>query len=185
MTGLELVWVALLPVIESLEKLGVSHHVGGSVASSLLAIARSTQDVDLVADLETDHVSPFAESLEGAYYVDEQAVMDAVRRRASFNTLHVASMFKVDVFVSRRDRFSQLNAERRVSIEIPELNRSITTCSPEDIVLHKLDWFQQGDGISHRQWEDALNVLRFHGPALDRGYLRKWAELLERALGES
>ena len=42
---------ALLPVIEAFNRLGVPYYLGGSLASSLYGVARTTLDADLVADL--------------------------------------------------------------------------------------------------------------------------------------
>ena len=75
--------------------------VGGSVASSLHGIPRSTQDVDLVADLLEIHVDPFATKLEEAFYVSRDAIRDAVLRRSSFNLIHLEAMTKVDVFAQK------------------------------------------------------------------------------------
>ena len=43
--------LALAPVADALEALGVDYRVSGSVASSALGVGRSTLDIDLVADL--------------------------------------------------------------------------------------------------------------------------------------
>ncbi len=56
-------------------------------------------DVDLVADLRSEHVRPLVEQLQAAYYVDDQAVFGAIKRRSSFKLIHLATMLKVDVFV--------------------------------------------------------------------------------------
>ena len=45
--------------------------MGGSVASS----ARTTLDVDLVADLRGAHVTPFVEWLQADYYVDADMIV--------------------------------------------------------------------------------------------------------------
>lgn len=49
----------------------VNYRVGGSVASS----ARTTLDVDLVADLRGAHVTPFVEWLQADYYVDADMIV--------------------------------------------------------------------------------------------------------------
>jgi hypothetical protein len=76
--------LALLPVVEAFEELGVASRVGGSVASSALGVPRSTLDVDVVCELEERHARPLAERLAGAFYVDGDMIRDAVARRASF-----------------------------------------------------------------------------------------------------
>lgn len=191
MIGSPDLWPALLPVVEALEDLGVPYHVGGSIASSFTGIARATQDADLVADLQAQHVAPFARSLEGTYYADAERIAHAVRRRTSFNVIHLETMYKVDVFISKHTPFARENMARRVALEIPGLGRSLYLASPEDIVLHKLLWYADASGVSDRQWYDLQGVLRLQGRKLDFGYLQSWAErlgvadLLDRAFREA
>jgi len=184
-------WTALLPVVDALEALGVPYHVGGSVASSFVGIARATQDADLVADLRPEHAAPLAQALTGTYYADPERIAHAVRTRRSFNVIHLGTAYKVDVFVSKDTPFARENMARRVSHEVPGLARSLYFSSPEDIVLHKLLWYTEGGGVSDRQWYDLQGVLRLQAKTLDHGYLRSWAdrlgvtELLEQALKEA
>ena len=178
--------VALM-VGEVLDDLGVPWLVGGSVASSLHGIPRSTQAVDLVADLRGVHVAAFTSALQDRFYVDAQAVMGAVRRRASCNLIHLDTMTKVDVFVSRTDPLSRGEMSRRQYFEIEEGVR-LPLASAEDIVLQKLAWFQKGGGVSERQWRDVQGVLRVRANDLDLVYIREaaagegLAELLDEAL---
>ena len=44
---------ALDPVADAFDAVGVVYRIGGSVASSALGVARSSIDVDLVADLRS------------------------------------------------------------------------------------------------------------------------------------
>ncbi|HEX3529476.1 MAG TPA: hypothetical protein VH988_20650 [Thermoanaerobaculia bacterium] len=184
-------WQALIPVVDALEALGVPWHVGGSVASSFVGVARATQDADLVADLRPEHAEPFVLALQGTYYVDRERVDHAIQTRRSFNAIHLATVYKVDVFIAKTTPFARQNMARRVSLEVPGLGRSLWFSSPEDIVLHKLLWYADGGGVSDRQWYDLQGVLRLQGPRLDFSYLQTWAEslgisdLLTRALKEA
>jgi hypothetical protein len=89
-------WDALLPVIDALAALAVPYLVGGSVASSAMGVVRATLDVDLVADLHLEHAEPLTVALAQDYYVDGDMIKDAIRRRGSFNVIHLPTMFKVD-----------------------------------------------------------------------------------------
>ncbi len=187
----EPVAVTLL-VIEALDALGVPYLIGGSLASAVHGVARATADADLVADLRPEHAQPLAQALEGAFYVDVEAIHDAIRRRSSFNVIHLETMFKVDVFVRKSRPFDQAQFERRVAQVIAtEPERAAYVASAEDIVLTKLEWFRIGGEVSERQWRDVLGVLKVQGERLDRDYLRRWAtalevsDLLERALSEA
>ena len=77
---------ALEPVIEAFDALGIRYRIGESVASSAYGIASATLDVDLVADLDKNHIRPLVERLREAYYIDEDRVRDAVSRRSSFSS---------------------------------------------------------------------------------------------------
>lgn len=184
-------WAAVLPIVDVLEALDVGYYVGGSLASSHCGVARATQDADLVADLAPGHATPFIDALQDRYYLSPDRVQSAVRQRKSFNMIHLETSFKVDVFVLTRDAFAQAAMERRMPFEISESGRVLDFCAPEDIVLHKLNWFDVGNRVSDRQWTDLQGVLRLQGECLDLDYLRVWAErlglldLLEKALADA
>jgi hypothetical protein len=188
LSGRDLV-AALAPVVDEFDRLGVPYHVGGSVASSAHGIARATLDVDIVAELRPEHSHDLASRLSGGYYLDEEAVSSAIRRAESFNLVHLASMIKIDVFVPSGRPFD-VEAQRRARPERlgSESSREFFVKSPEDVILAKLDWYRLGGGVSTRQWDDVLGVLKAQQPSLDLVYLRRWArelgiaEILERAL---
>ena len=180
-----------LELVSGLEELGLDYVVGGSVASSLHGIPRATQDIDIVVVLWGKDVDGFAKRFESSFYVDRDMVMDAIKRRASFNIIHLATMYKVDVFVADRSDLVREELSRRLAVELGEPPRTVWVCSAEDIVLQKLDWYEQGNRISDRQWLDVQGVLKVQGARLDLSYLRRWADakglsdLLKKALQEA
>lgn len=181
---------ALAPVVEMLERLGVRYRVGGSVASSALGVPRSTLDVDIACELGLAHVANFVAGLREGYYVDADMISDAIRRRATFNLVHLATMLKVDVFIRKGRAFDAQAFERvtRRPLDIAQGARSFDLTTAEDIILHKLEWYRLGGEISERQWLDLVGVLKVQATAIDVAYLRRWArelgveDLLERAL---
>ena len=62
--------------------------------------------------------------------------------------------------------------------------------SAEDVILRKLEWYQQSGGVSDRQWSDIVGIVRTQGERLDLDYLRQWAaalgvaDLLDSALDQ-
>ncbi|MBA4158489.1 MAG: hypothetical protein H0X65_13575 [Gemmatimonadetes bacterium] len=168
-----------LDLAETLDRLGVPYLVSGSLASSLHGIPRATQDVDLVASLRPEHVAPLVAALEGEFYLDAPAIREAVRQQASFNVIHLETMFKADIFVAGDDAVTREEMARRQRFMIyEEPRRELVVASPEDIVIQKLHWFRLGDEASERQWNDALGVIKVQGPQLDRGYLDRIARLM-------
>jgi len=99
----------------------------------------------LVADVDAD------------YYVDEELVRDAVRRRASFQIVQKRGFHRIDVFVKRDEPFADEQHHRRR-------------------VLQKLVCYRKGDEVSDLQWR-VLGVLKVN-PDLDRLYSTQWAEEL-------
>lgn len=183
---------ALRPVADALDALGVRYYLGGSIASSAHGIARASLDVDVIAALEPQHVEPLASRLLSAYYVPLDRLRSAVAARSSCNFIHLATMFKIDVFVSKGRAFDEQAAERARPEAIDESADAprFSVASPEDTVLSKLEWFRLGGETSERQWGDIVGVLKVTHHA-DREYLRRWAlslgvaDLLERALADA
>ena len=166
-----------------LDQINVRYVVAGSLASSVYGIPRVTQNVDLVADLKIHQAGAFADLLGEDFYVDVDMITDTIERRASFNVVHLASMFKADVFISQDDLWSveELLRAREETFDVAEKLVTIRFASPEDTLLHKLIWYRMGNEISDRQWSDVVGVLKVQGQDLDYQYLRHWAELLDVA----
>jgi hypothetical protein len=180
-----------MQVVQALEAVEAPYFITGSLASAIFGPARSTADVDLVADLRPGQVEAFRTALGDGFYADIEAIRDAVMRRGSFNLIHRDSMYKVDVFVSRARPFDESRFARRSTIVIaadPERRAFVATA--EDVVLAKLEWYEAGGRVSERQWRDVLGVLAVQAGRLDLPYLREWATslgvpaLLERAFAE-
>jgi len=191
MTDSELI-SALRPVAEAFDALGVLYYLGGSVASSAHGIARASLDADVVASLEPQHVDALTARLAAAYYIPMDRLRSAVAERSSCNFIHLATMFKIDVFVSKGrpfDREAVARARAQAIDEAPDAPR-FPVASPEDTVLAKLEWFRLGGETSERQWWDIVGVLRVTSD-VDRAYLQRWAaslgvnDLLDRALADA
>jgi hypothetical protein len=179
-------------VTNALEKLGIPYFIGGSLASTLYGMVRTTQDADVIADMRAGHVQPFAASIQNEFFVDELMIAESIQTHSSFNIIHRESMFKVDVFIPRPRPF-HLSQLRRAQVqtfpEEPEVSAKFA--SAEDTILSKLEWYRQGGEVSERQWRDVLGILRTKYGALDLDYLRSWgkelkvSDLLEQLLEES
>lgn len=181
-----------LLVTQTLEQIGISYAVGGSLASSLHGVMRSTLDVDIVADMRLEHIPPLVATLSKEFYADDEMMRDAIEHHSSFNLIHYETAFKVDIFIRKLRDFDTMQLERRrTSIIATNPERSVYVTSPEDTILAKLEWYRMGGEVSDRQWRDILGVLKTRAGELDLAYLRKWAgelnvnDLLERALRES
>jgi hypothetical protein len=169
----------ILELTRVLEDLKVPYAVGGSLASSMHGIPRSTQDGDLLADLRVEHVQPLIAAIEDRFYVSQERVLQAVQRRSSFNLVHLKTAMKVDVFMLKAEPLSLQEILRRQILPLPgEPGARLQVVSAEDIVLQKLR-YQIGNRVSQQQWNDVLGVLKVQGGRLDFEYLKDWAKRIE------
>lgn len=164
------------------DSLDIRYVIGGSLASIVHGMLRTTMDVDIVADLRFEQVSLFISGLQGAFYADEQMIHQAIERRSSFNLIHLKTMFKVDIFVPKERPFDQQQLNRRISEQVGDsADERLWVLTAEDIILAKLDWFRLGGGVSERQWRDILGIMKTQQAALNIDYLQQWANSLDVA----
>jgi len=170
------IFLAVQPVIHAFEKLFIPYYIGGSVASSVYGLARATLDVDIVADLKINHVDRLKQLLEKEYYIDEEMIADAIRTTASFNLIHLETMIKIDIFIPKNEPHQREALRRKKKDTLDEVGlNEFYFASPEDIILHKLQWYKLGDCVSERQWRDIVGVIKVQGALLDKEYLSGWS----------
>src|SRR6476619_2510590 len=109
----------VLEVTRPLERLGVPYAVGGSLASSLHGVPRTTQDADLVADLKAVHIQPFVAALSERFYISPERIAQAISRRSSFNLVHLATGIKVDIFILKAEPLALQEMIRRQVLPVP------------------------------------------------------------------
>jgi hypothetical protein len=171
-------------VMGILEQIGVRCRIIGSVASCKLGTLRAIFAADILAELKHEHVSALKSRLEATFFLDEELILEAIEHRSSFNLIHLETMLKVDVFISKNRPYDQIRLGRAFKDD----PRYITA---EDSVLGKLEWYRAGDETSERQWNDILGLIRVQQDQLDLEYARRWAteinvlDLLEKAVKEA
>jgi hypothetical protein len=156
-----------------LDAAGIRYMLTGSVALNYYAMPRMTRDIDVVVDLGREDAERLVQLLVGEYYVDPDAVRQAVATRGMFNVIHAAFVVKVD-FVVRKDtdyRREEFARRRRIEVE----GQPLWIVAPEDLVISKLDWGR--DTGSAVQRADVRNLLS-SVPDLDQDYLERWTERL-------
>ncbi len=153
-------------------------------------MARTTMDIDLVTSFSETMVQNFIADVQSNYYFNEASIDEAIRNNRSFNLIHLATAIKIDIFILKKRPYDQQTMPRKVKNKLAS-SIDVYFCSPEDILLNKLEWYKNGDCASEKQWSDILGVLRSQKKKLDSNYLNKWAkdlnleELLTKAITDA
>lgn len=137
-----------LDVVAVLEQLQIPYLVGGSMASALHGFSRTTLDSDPVADIRPEHVPFLVQQLGDRYYISDTSIYDAIRHRSSFNLIHLATMFKVNIFLPKARQFDRDQMrQRRQYVVATDPERTAYVASPEDTILAKLEWYRLGSEV--------------------------------------
>lgn len=185
-------YLALKLLTDAFDCLNIDYAIAGSIASSLYGKVRFTQDVDINAAVTPEKAGPLYSVLKEEFYIGRDAMYQAIANRTSFNVVHLASAFKIDVFIRKDDDFHEQLFLRRRKVKLDELtNYFFDIVSPEDVILLKLQWYESAGRTSERQWSDVLGVLAVQAESLDMAYLKSSSKklgidgLLEKAVKES
>ncbi len=175
-----------------LDTLGIPYAIGGSIASSVYGTVRFTRDADIAILPFTSVADKFYALLKDDFYVNEEAMQQALGCCGSFNIIHFDTAFKIDLFLLGPSEFEQQLLVRSRMVRLGETPESdLCFVSPEDVILLKLRRLNESDGFAENQWEDILGVLAVQGRALDFDRLAQDAktlgveDLLERAIAEA
>ncbi|MCU1336922.1 MAG: hypothetical protein JWO19_2503 [Bryobacterales bacterium] len=75
-------------------------------------------DADIVADLKPAQVDEFVSLLKADFYADAPAIREALGSGRSFNLIHYATTFKIDIFPLRDDPYSRWQPSRSTTCSI-------------------------------------------------------------------
>ena len=84
----------------ALDQASIPYMIAGSIASTYYSAPRTTQDVDLVVELDGARLRALLASLpEDQLYDSPDAARDALRRRSMFNVIDLETGWKADLIV--------------------------------------------------------------------------------------
>lgn len=164
----------LVKIAKILDRWQIPYLVTGGMAVSVLGRPRFTADIDVVIEMTMKDVKNLAHSLQildEAGYVDEDAMIDALKKEGEFNFIDGESGMKVDFWILKNDEFDKSRLKRRKEEKI--LDYGVSFSSPEDLILSKLLWAKASG--SARQMDDIESVMKISGDKLDKKYLKIWA----------
>lgn len=187
MSGLDDLTGAILSVTGTLNAHRVPYFVTGSLASSMHAVFRATNDVDIVADFGLVDLRVLMSAFDAEFFADPEQAVASVSQGLSFNLIHRVSYLKVDFFPAVSE-FNRAALERADSIVLVPDKPAIQVATREDILLAKLWWYRLGDEASEQQRRDILGIIAMNRDLIDHAYLDRWStelgvhDLLDRFL---
>lgn len=187
MSGLDDLTGAILSVTRTLKAYRVPYFVTGSLASSMHAVFRATNDVDIVADFRLVDLRALMSAFDAEFFADPEQAVASVSQGLSFNLIHRTSYLKVDFFPAV-SAFNRAALERSERVVLVPDQPAIQVATREDILLAKVWWYRLGDESSEQQRRDILGIIALNRELIDHTYLDRWSaelgvhDLLDRFL---
>lgn len=79
-----------LDILRQLEEIGVPYVIIGGFAAAIYGITRATYDIDIIIDLDEEHIQALVDAYPPPrYYADPHQMLQAMRTGSPFNHRHV------------------------------------------------------------------------------------------------
>jgi hypothetical protein len=179
---------AFFPVVRTLEQMGITCALTGSLARSIYGMQRTLSQGEVLADLANVDATCLQELLPLAFYIRGTDRQAALRERTSITSYHLPSLFSVQVAFLRPDLGHSAMLTRTRRLTLIEGEPALPVLAPEDISILALADIQQEQAELVRRgrteepddlWNELLGVLKVQGPELDLQCIEQQA----RALG--
>jgi hypothetical protein len=144
----------LKQVAEILEEVPVSYMLTGSFAANFYAVPRMTRDIDIVVEILNSDRDKVFNAFDREFYVDKNAMSQALEHEGMFNIIHQQSVVKVDLIVRKDSEYRHIEFQRKRRVQFGGI--SIWIASPEDLIISKLHWAKES--FSEMQLKDIKNI---------------------------
>lgn len=146
--------------------------ISGSLAYNMYCIPRMSMDIDLVIELNMGNVHNFLDIFRIGYYLDEETVIQEIKKTGMFNVIDHSTGFKIDFIIRKNTEYRLLEFSRKIHKMLMDV--PVWVVSPEDLVISKLAWIQELQ--SEMQSLDIRMLLML--PEIDRDYIDLWCKNL-------
>ncbi len=153
-----------LDILKTLEAIGAPYMIIGAFAAAVYGITRVTYDIDIVVELDEEHIEALAAAYAPPrYYADPLQMRDSIRRGIMFNIIDASRGEKADLVpLTMASRYREA-FERRVrqSVELPGADPFEVWCAhPHDVIVGKLMAWAEGRSRKHET--DIYEMMVFH-----------------------
>lgn len=167
----------LAVVLDVLHLEQIEYMITGSLVSSIQGEPRTTHDIDILINIKPSNVVALLAAFSSdRFYIDGDAIREAMKHEGMFNLIDTLSGDKVDFWILTSTLFDLSRFSRRIRITILGMSMYIST--PEDTILMKLNWSKLSGG-SRKQTDDALRVYELQYQFLNMEYINDWVKKLD------
>lgn len=169
----------LYAILQALENSGIEYMLGGAVAVWPYGEPRTTQDIDIVVDLQPDAANKLSQELEKIdIYLPPDIILDGLletRADLPLNAIHGGSGFKAELFpLQEGDKLQESAFQRRRQVNFGGKVGEVYVHAPEDLIIYKLLYYTLRRQTKHIR--DIGSILKVSGEKLDHEYMNQWVE---------
>jgi hypothetical protein len=142
--------------VDRLQRANIAYMISGSIALNYYAQPHLTRAIDIVVALRREDTEGIINLFAEDFYIDADAVRNAIAQLGMFNIIHYDHIIQVDFIVRKDTPYRQEEFARRIAVEIHGVTMWLVTA--EDLLLSKLVW--AAESHSEMQLQDVRSLIR-------------------------
>jgi hypothetical protein len=150
-------------VVRALDEIGAPYMIVGAYGGSVFGIARSTNDIDMLVNLQEKDCYAISEKFPlPRYYADPEMIKNSIEMGIMFNLIDTEEGARADLVPLKREPEYQLAFNRRVkeTFQSPSGESfDAWVAQPTDIIIGKLRAWDEGRSDKHPK--DIYSILYF------------------------
>ena len=150
-------------VVQTLDEIGAPYMIVGAYGGSVFGIIRSTNDIDILVDLQEKDCHAISEKFPlPRYYADPEMIKNSIEMGIMFNLVDTNEGARADLVPLKREPEYQLAFNRRVkeTFQGPSGETfEAWVAQPTDIIIGKLHAWNEGRSDKHPK--DIHSILFF------------------------
>ena len=158
-----------LDILRTLEAIDAPYMIIGAFAAAVYGTTRTTYDIDIVVDLNEEHIEALVAAYPlPRYYADPVQMRDSIRLGIMFNIIDTSRGEKADLVpLTMASRYRRAFQRRvRQMVEVPGAGPFEVWCArPEDVIVGKLMAWAEGRSRKHET--DIYEMMVFHYLGVD------------------
>lgn len=176
-------------ILHTLETIEAPYMIIGAFAATVYGITRVTYDIDIVVDLNEEHIEALAAAYPSPrYYADPVQMRNSVRMGIMFNIIDAERGEKADLIPLTMATPYRRAFQRRVRqrVDVPGAEPFEVWCArPEDVIVGKLMAWAEGHSHKHETDIHEMMVYQYLGidPEQSTAFDSSYVEAEARKMG--